>query len=139
MHSSTLIVGSCNISGVTFDASATTTENRCQDTPRAHYGPCKVFVAYKCKPARKQVSLQTGCRKKGLLFVSAYKHLATITYEHLATPHRRGRFYQILLGLPKTNGIGAKPVDLPGLEPTTLTIRSQSLTTTPNDVGSEHF
>ena len=27
-----------------------------------HYGPCKVFAACKCKPARKQVSLQTGCR-----------------------------------------------------------------------------
>jgi hypothetical protein len=76
-------------------------------TVPAHYGPCKVFVAYKCKPARKQASLQTGCRKKGLLFVSAYKHLATITYKHLATPHRRGRFYQILLGVPKINGISA--------------------------------
>jgi hypothetical protein len=74
---------------------------------RTHYGPCKVFVAYKCKPARKEVSLQTGCRNKGLLSVSAYKQLATITYKHLATPHRRGRFYQILSGLPKVNGIGA--------------------------------
>ena len=61
--------------------------------PRVHYGPCKIFAACKCKPARKQVSLQTGlanrspiwppvCKRSRNLFVSVFAS----TYKQVATP-----------------------------------------------------